>query len=435
MAQGTEDDDDRRATRWGDVLVASPWRIFFAVLLVALVVETGQGALRALVLPDLSGPAGIAVDLLWLPTLLGLLLWRVVVKPLHERLAGEVAAITAQETELRDRTDRLEFDQQLRRALETTEDRSDVLHVIERAVGQAAPATRTRLLLPSDVGEEVVAVAEHVAADDPGCCAVDTSRDCPVIRSGQPAAYPSPDALDTCPMLLAADRELAALCQPVTVLGETVGVLTSTSSPRDLPDEAARTKLASVAARAGSRLSLVQALEDSRRQATTDALTRLVNRRALRVAHDRARAHGDRPSLLLCDLDHFKQLNDTHGHDAGDAALVAFADVLRASVRPEDIPARVGGEEFAVLLPDTNADEAATVAERIRTAQARELGARPSTTVSIGVAGPSATPGLEDLLRRADEALYAAKDAGRDTVVVAAGGPGVAGGDDSTPAA
>ena len=433
MAQGDGDVDDRRATRWGVVLLASPWRIFFAVLLVALVVETVQGALRALVLPELSGLARVAVDLLWLPTLLGLGLWRLVVKPLHQRLAGEVAAIRAQEAELRDRTDLLEFDRQLRRALETTEDRSDVLLVIERAVGQAAPATRTRLLLPGAVGEEVVAAAEHVGVDDPGCCAASASRDCPVIRSGQPASYPSPEALDTCPMLLAADGELGASCQPVTVLGETVGVLTSSVAPHDLPDEAARTKLAGVAARAGSRLSLVQALEDSRRQATTDPLTGLVNRRALGVAHDRARAHGDRPSLLLCDLDNFKQLNDTHGHDAGDAALVAFADVLRATVRPEDVPARVGGEEFAVLLPDTNADEAATVAERIRTAQTRERGARPSTTVSIGVAGPGAASGLEDLLRRADGALYAAKDAGRDTVAVAAGGLGGADGHDEPP--
>ncbi len=404
---------------WGDLLVASPWRIFTAVLAVAFLVEAGQGVLRQVVLPDLSGLAGIAVDLLWLPTLLGLFLWRAVVKPLHRRLEGEVTEIRRAETELRHRTDRLEFDGQLRRALETVEEETAVLAVVERAVGQAEPGAHTRLLLPGTRAESLEVAAAHVPDDTPGCCALSTAGQCPVIRAGQPAVYLSTVPLDTCPMLVEAEGELGAACHPITVLGETVGVLTTSFPAGQIPDEAARGKLESVAARTGSRLSLVRALANSRRQATTDALTRLVNRRALRTADDRARANGDAPSLLLCDLDHFKQLNDTHGHEAGDVALVGFADVLRSVVRPEDIPARVGGEEFAVLLPETTLDEGRMVAERLRRAQAATVGGRPSTTVSIGVAGPEAGNSLEELLRAADTALYAAKEDGRDTVVAA----------------
>jgi diguanylate cyclase (GGDEF)-like protein len=195
-------------------------------------------------------------------------------------------------------------------------------------------------------------------------------------------------------------------------------VLTTTFPGDDVPDDSVRTNLASVAARAGARLSLLRALHESRRQASTDALTGLVNRRALHAAYEEAARVGTGPSVLLCDLDHFKLLNDTHGHEAGDAALVAFADLARSVVRPGDTAARIGGEEFAVLLPDTDVVQAVGVAERLRRAQA-ESGGRVSTTVSIGVAGPHTGPGLEDRLRQADVALYAAKEAGRDTVVVA----------------
>ena len=130
-----------------------------------------------------------------------------------------------------------------------------------------------------------------------------------------------------------------------------------------------------------------------------------------------ARRHGHPLSIAILDLDHFKRINDTHGHKTGDAVLVGSAQALRSHLRAEDQLGRLGGEEFLILLPDTDADAAGHAAEKLRV----ELAAAPTpvpVTVSIGLATwDGEAP--EDLLHRADEALYAAKDAGRDRVMAA----------------
>ena len=152
-----------------------------------------------------------------------------------------------------------------------------------------------------------------------------------------------------------------------------------------------------------------------------DALTGLSNRRAILTQLggmvSAARRHGHPLSIAIVDLDHFKRVNDTHGHQAGDDVLVATTLAMGAHLRAEDQLGRLGGEEFLILLPDTDADAASHVAEKLRA----EVAAAPAdvpVTVSIGLAtwdGETA----EDLLQRADEALYGAKDAGRDRVMAA----------------
>jgi diguanylate cyclase (GGDEF)-like protein len=132
-------------------------------------------------------------------------------------------------------------------------------------------------------------------------------------------------------------------------------------------------------------------------------------------------ANGLQYAFVLCDLDHFKKLNDTHGHDAGDKALRVFADVLRGCMRSEDMPARWGGEEFALVLARANAAQAAEAVERIRAALAAALlaGTAPAFTASYGIADSSMEPQLEQLARLADDALYQAKEGGRDRAVIA----------------
>jgi diguanylate cyclase (GGDEF)-like protein len=130
-------------------------------------------------------------------------------------------------------------------------------------------------------------------------------------------------------------------------------------------------------------------------------------------------------ALICCDLDKFKTLNDTLGHAAGDAALVHFARLLREQVRGADIPARIGGEEFAIWLPNTSLDVARQVAERIRlklgTTPWDWQGRRWPLSASFGVAAcPETTRSLENLPAQADAALYVAKSAGRNRVEAAA---------------
>jgi diguanylate cyclase (GGDEF)-like protein len=159
-----------------------------------------------------------------------------------------------------------------------------------------------------------------------------------------------------------------------------------------------------------------------------DPLTGLFNRRFLVEQAPRlwrqARRDGTRVAALVLDLDHFKRLNDTHGHAAGDAVLQAVAGALAAAVRPSDILARTGGEELVVLGLVGDPDEAAHLAERLRSAVAASRTADGhAVTASVGVAltrpadGDSATDGLWRLVDRADAAMYEAKQQGRDRVV------------------
>lgn len=165
----------------------------------------------------------------------------------------------------------------------------------------------------------------------------------------------------------------------------------------------------------------------------TDPLTGLYNRRHMTAQGEalvsEALNRGRSLGLLLLDLDHFKAINDRHGHDAGDRVLKEFADRLKGALRKVDIICRIGGEEFVVLLPDAGEERVGKIAERLR----HVISARPFSagtpdaplmlpvTVSIGVAvcdRPDDT--LQSLLKRADEALYAAKNAGRNRVEYAA---------------
>ncbi|WP_142810676.1 PAS domain S-box protein [Tepidiphilus olei] len=178
--------------------------------------------------------------------------------------------------------------------------------------------------------------------------------------------------------------------------------------------------------------TIKQMQETLRRQAETDPLTGLANRRAFFEAlrrYEIAVRQGDCASILMLDLDHFKRINDHYGHAVGDEVLRRFADVLRDTVRGGDMPARIGGEEFAVLLPHTGFEGALTLAERIRSAVAQRcsLPEHPElqVTVSVGVSELSAQDAAADrALVRADAALYEAKARGRDRVVVREGALG-----------
>ena len=165
-------------------------------------------------------------------------------------------------------------------------------------------------------------------------------------------------------------------------------------------------------------------LAQLRGQARTDALTGLLNRRGFeeRASVELARARRDQQSITVVafDIDHFKLINDDFGHDVGDQVLARMGIALADNTRDVDVGARFGGDEFIVLLPGSDGDEAGAFAQRIRLALAASDDSKPSTVrVSAGVAVAIAPSDLEALLRSADSALYAAKRAGRDQTSVA----------------
>ena len=178
---------------------------------------------------------------------------------------------------------------------------------------------------------------------------------------------------------------------------------------------------------AADRVRLVGLNDELERLVGIDALTGLSNRRQIEDdlvrAASAARRHDTELAILLIDIDHFKAINDTHGHQAGDRALAGTARAMEDALRREDLVGRWGGEEFLAILPATDVDGAAVVAERIR-AGIRELeiltdgSSTVGVSASIGVAAAGPLDGVHELLARADSALYAAKQRGRDRVEV-----------------
>jgi len=167
-------------------------------------------------------------------------------------------------------------------------------------------------------------------------------------------------------------------------------------------------------------------LADKNRQlealSTTDWLTRISNRVKLEsdfsVQLDRARHFGTSFAVLLCDVDYFKRINDTFGHQAGDQVLIELARLLKHSMRQSDQVGRWGGEEFMLILPETSLDDALTLAERLRLMVSRHgfPGGAASVTISVGVSAYRADDTQESLIERADQALYRAKSEGRNRV-------------------
>ena len=209
-------------------------------------------------------------------------------------------------------------------------------------------------------------------------------------------------------------RGLAALkIFPLRAGDATVGTLVC-GSRTQLP-EPAQKELSMLALQAAEALVRTRLYEHAERLATTDGLTGLLNRRTFNSELEKRVREAQRYrrplSLLLLDIDHFKKVNDTHGHPAGDAVLRGVAQVAAKQARETDIVARYGGEEMALILPETDAEGAARIAERIRQAVAASKHEGLQVTVSIGVA-----TGFDDLVEHADKALYRAKQSGRNRV-------------------
>jgi len=243
------------------------------------------------------------------------------------------------------------------------------------------------------------------------------------LRSALPAMRPMVVKLDdrTAPGLDAGGHPQDALVVPIQRSGQLMGAMELYLNEwRELNEDQADllNGVASQAAIAISHAQLFQAQEET---ALTDELTRLPNRRALAQRFlqetQRARRHHSALSFLMIDLDHFKRVNDTYGHLNGDAVLAELASILSNGLRESDVCARYGGEEFALILPETTESGARVLAERIRAkvASATFPGGL-KLTISVGVAATEEPSIYTQLIDRADQALYAAKQGGRNQV-------------------
>jgi diguanylate cyclase (GGDEF)-like protein/PAS domain S-box-containing protein len=322
------------------------------------------------------------------------------------------------EQELTQQTQRDTFGTQLVEALEMADDEDATFDVVERAMDQISTTSPMELLLSDSSHAHLERAATNPTAGPPAC-PVQSPFSCVAVRRGNPVVFETSESLNACQKLR--DRPggpCSAVCVPVSFMGRALGVLHTTGPADEPPSSTQVAELTTLAAQAGARIGTVRAFQRSQLQASTDALTGLVNRRTLE-GELRSLVKRGRPfALAMADLDRFKQLNDTHGHEAGDRALRAFAQIAQETLRADDTIARWGGEEFVIVVPDLDRHQTVDVFERIRARLAESHGGSyPAFTASFGVTDSSRADTLEELLQLADAALYAAKEAGRDRTV------------------
>lgn len=251
---------------------------------------------------------------------------------------------------------------------------------------------------------------------------------CNVVRTGQKFACKDIDRDIPCGGLLYNIREGGYLCLPMMAGGNVLGTAVMIKKQKGYwDDEELHELILTYIGLTSSALQRIRLIETTKNAAVTDTLTGLYNRRffdeALIKQIALAKRRGESIGLLLIDLDHFKNFNDTYGHLAGDRALQQLSRILKNSTRASDIICRYGGEEFVVIMPATNMDNSTEKAERIRQhVESSQLDAVVPTqssrmTISIGVASfPEYGADYDTLVGAADRALYRAKEGGRNRV-------------------
>jgi len=323
------------------------------------------------------------------------------------------------EHELTAQAQRDSFGRKLAEALEMADEVEDAYEVVERAMVETSEATPMELLLSDSSRTSLARVAASPTGGAPGC-PVKSPFSCVAVRRGSAVVFGSSEALNACPKLRdRPDGACSAVCVPVSFMGRSLGVLHATGPDGEPLDGEAVAQLSTLAAQAGARIGTVRAFEKTQLQASTDGLTGLVNRRSLQKQLRGIIKRGEPFAVAIADLDHFKRLNDAHGHETGDRALRLFAQVAQSVLRDGDMIARWGGEEFMIVLPRLDRFQAAPILDRIRASLAKaHPGETPRFTASFGVSDSTQAQSLDQLIHTADGGLYMAKQAGRDRVTI-----------------
>jgi len=338
-------------------------------------------------------------------------------------------------------TDRIEIIRRHSEEIELLSEMGELLHTCQKVTETYAVLSRfaARLFPDEDGGLYVFSSSRRMLelvtefGNGPGDQTVIEPASCWGLRRGK-SYYGNRSKDDFQCDHVDPENRTQYLCIPLIAQGETVGLLhvRERSVESGAFEESKRRLLEAVAENTALAIANLSLRETLRQQSMKDPLTGLYNRRHMEDSLEReihrARRSAGTLAILIIDIDHFKDFNDLHSHEAGDVVLKQVSQTLQSSVRAEDIPCRFGGEEFVAILPGVSLEIAAQKAEMLRKALGKlrivyEGAELPTVTVSIGVAiYPDHGDLGAEVLRRADEALYRAKHAGRNRVTCAQAG-------------
>lgn len=338
-------------------------------------------------------------------------------RPLDRTLAEEATWIREVEAAQSYDLETRRFEHELHEALEMATDEGGVTSVVRHVLAEVAPDRPAEVKLADASDSHLTVRTESPTAGRAGC-GVAAPFDCPAVRRARPLSFSTSSSINACPHLRG--RDCSANCVPLSFMGRSMGVLHVVGPDGEPLDGIELDKMVALAAQTSAQLGTLRAFAKAQLQASTDGLTGLINRRTAEEELARWLERDEVFALAVVDLDHFKRLNDAHGHQAGDRALRLFADTVRRTLRSRDLFARWGGEEFVVALAGMDRWSAVDTFDRVRLAlvEACARAEAPTVTASFGVVDTSCADSLDGIVRLADDALLTAKRSGRDRVVV-----------------
>ncbi|GMW03251.1 MAG: hypothetical protein AMXMBFR84_43850 [Candidatus Hydrogenedentota bacterium] len=370
--------------------------------------------------------AGMAFGFIVLLTCMMLLNQQVLTRQLAEKeLRNANEQMTRWITELESRNAEISALGELGHILQACRNRSETYDAVQSFLERAFPGTSGALCITRS-SRNLVSVEARWGDHPPGNHDFDP-QSCWALRMGRPHVTRKEAGIGCSHHDRPVERSFT--CMPMSALGETLGTMVLADIDLDDMDEAKRNVVESVARGVGMALSNLLLREQLLNQSITDSLTGLFNRRYLEESLRREISRANRSKhgvgVMLIDVDHFKSFNDKFGHQAGDAVLKSFGQILKSRVRGSDLACRYGGEEFALLLPESDFENTCRRAEEIAS-EVQGLSVLhngetlPAITVSIGVCSfPEHGSAGELLIAQADKALYRAKAEGRNRVCVA----------------
>ncbi len=376
---------------------------------------------------SLSLPTQMLMNAMVLLVLAATSVWFLLCVPLQRDARETREALEREASSLHERLRTHDLNVRLAAALDMAEDEESVMRIARQALVVASDGAPAQLLLADGPDAPMRHSLVEGWSSEEGRCYVERPAECPAVRRGMGTVFEDSLVLSACRgMRGTLSSTCAAACTPITVAGTGVGVVRALGAAGDPGLYRLLQSLNTAAHHVGTRLAVVRSISASAREAATDPLTGAANRRSGEARLAELAQHSDRYSLAMVDIDHFKKVNDTHGHEVGDRALKLLVSVIGECIRREDMLCRYGGEEFLLLLPGLDNDAAVATLQRVRAelGHACSQAGLPVFTISAGVAcGPNANPIQQ--MRAADAALYRAKEAGRDRVLSASKLPDV----------